>query len=159
MKTRSKFLQVIMVMVVFFVSCEEQMSDEQPVQLSQTSKSPGNERLITDYRFTGQEGDAIDYAIARKWVNNYQEKNTSGNKAHFFGYEIIKEILSLEGCVGIRMYYALDDEGGRQIILVGVDEKGNNIIPGENGRTAEEGIVVDASFPCPTHCPGTDTSL
>jgi hypothetical protein len=159
MKTRSKFLQVIMVMVVLLVSCEEQMSDEQPVKLSQERNNHESERLITDYRFSGLEGDAIDYAVARKWVNNYQEKNTTGNKAHVFGYEIIKEILSLEGCVGIRMYYALDDEGGRQIILVGVDEKGNNIIPGENGRTAEEGVVADLSLPCPTYCSGSETSL
>lgn len=159
MKTSSKFLQVIMVMVVLLVSCEEQMSDEQPVQLSQERDNHESERLITDYRFTGQEGDAIDYAVARKWVNNYQNKNSVGNKAHFFGHEIIKDILSLEGCVGIRMYYALDDEGGRQIILVGVDEKGNNIVPGENGRTAEEGVTADASLPCPAYCPGSGTSL
>jgi hypothetical protein len=159
MKTSSKLLQILMFMLVLFVSCEEQMSDEQPVQLSQQRKSPANERLITDYRFTGQEGDAIDYAVARKWVNNYQEKNSTGNKAHFFGHEIIKEILSLEGCVGIRMYYALDDSGDRQIILVGVDEKGNNIIPNASGRTAEEGVTADASYPCPTYCSGDGTSL
>ncbi|MBX2969804.1 MAG: hypothetical protein KF803_10580 [Cyclobacteriaceae bacterium] len=156
---RNTPIQLLVLILAFFASCEEQMSDERPIEFKNEGKSSANERLVTDYRFDGKEGDAIDFAVARKWVNNYQEKNASGNKAHFFGYEILKEILSLEGCVGIRMYYALDDAGGRQIILVGVDEKGNNIVPNENGRTAEEGITADASYPCPTHCPGNGTSL
>src|SRR5690606_11586914 len=139
---RNALIQLLVLALTLFASCEEQMSDEKPIQFKNENKNATNERLAVDYRFDGKEGDAIDYAVARKWVSNFQEKNQSGNKAHFFGYEILKEILSLEGCVGIRMYYALDDSGNRQIILVGVDEKGNNIIPSENGRTAEEGIVA-----------------
>jgi hypothetical protein len=155
---RNTPIQLLVLTLALFASCEEQMSNEKPVQFT-NQKNSANERLAIDYRFDGKEGDAIDFNVARKWVNNYQEKNANGNKAHFFGYEILKEILSLEGCVGIRMYYALDDAGGRQIILVGVDEKGNNIVPGANGRAKDEGIAADVSFPCPTYCSGNETSL
>jgi hypothetical protein len=53
------------------------------------------------------------------------------------------------------MYYALDDSGNRQILLVGVDAKGNDLLPSAGGRIADGGnTVADMSWPCPTYCSG-----
>jgi len=162
MKARRTFIHISILVMAFYSSCEERMDDEQISKNNpglQKEKNTGNQRLASGYRFTGQEGDPIDYALAGKWVNNFQDKHVEGTMAHFFGYEIINQILEQESVVGIRMYYALDDSGERQIILVGVNESGENIVPGANGRSKDEGVVGDASYPCPTYCSGNGTSL
>jgi hypothetical protein len=159
MKTFTKILCLIsFVTAAFLTSCEDQMDEEKQVKANETNNT-SSARLVTNYKLNGKEGDVIDYNVARKWVANYQKANPTGNMAHFFGYEIIKELLAQEGCVGLRMYYAIDDAGERQIILVGVDEKGMDIKPGANGRTKDEGSVADASYPCPTYCSGNGTSM
>jgi hypothetical protein len=106
--------------------------------------------------FDSSVGDPIDLTLAKKWTANY--KNTiekpDQRVSHYFGFEIIQEILSQESCIGIRMYYALDDNGDRQLLLVGVDSTGEDILPASGGKTNDGGgIIGDASFPCPNTCP------
>jgi hypothetical protein len=97
-------------------------------------------------KFTGTEGEAIELAQAAAWTANYRKQNAevaNAAKAHFFGREILKQILEQEGCMGIRMYYALDDNGQRQLILIGVHAEGEDM---------EEGVVADKSTVCPPDC-------
>ena len=95
--------------------------------------------------YDGTEGAAIDLKLAAKWTANYRKENPSPGeiRAHMFGKDIIKQIQTQKGCVGIRMYYALNDAGVKQLILVGVDSE---------GRDMEEGIVADVSKICPPDC-------
>jgi hypothetical protein len=107
--------------------------------------------------FDGSEGDPLDLGTAKKWAANYRATLSDADEiqAHYFGFEIIKQILSQPGCVGIRMYYAIDDSGEKKLILVGVDSNGENLMPSENGKTSDEGnILGDYSLPCPDYCPG-----
>jgi hypothetical protein len=144
-----RLIQLALSLTIFY-SCEEKMSEEVRV--------PTNNKRIMDYTLNGTEGGAISLETFNKWTGNYTEQNKDGNQAHFFGTEIITQILAEEGCMGIRMYYALDDSGNRQILLVGVDAKGNDLLPSAGGRIADGGnIIADMSFPCPTHC--TDGGL
>jgi hypothetical protein len=97
-------------------------------------------------KFTGTEGEAIDLAQAAAWTANYRKQHegvTEAVKAHFFGRDIMQQILEQEGCVGIRMYYALDDNSQQQLILVGVNAEGQDM---------EEGTVADRSRVCPPDC-------
>jgi hypothetical protein len=125
---------------------------------SAANSSFQNTTLQTDYTLTGDEGDPIDLMTARKWVKSYQKNQPQqGTVAHFFGYQLISRILAEDGCVGIRMYYALDDQGNRQLILVGVDKKGNDLVPSSlTLNPTESRIVGDASFPCPSFCSPTE---
>jgi hypothetical protein len=106
-----------------------------------------------DYSFNGSEGKPIPLADARKWSEAYQEKNPGSTKAHFFGRDIIEKILSEDGCMGVRIYYAIDDSGSKQLLLVGADAEGNNLLPAESGPLGEGNIIADFSFPCPAFCP------
>ncbi|MEJ8801629.1 hypothetical protein [Pontibacter sp. H249] len=97
--------------------------------------------------FNGTEGEPIDLAQAAAWTANYRNTEAEKSaetviKAHFFGREILQELLNQEGCVGIRMYYALDNEGQKQLVLVGADADGNDI----------EELVLDGSRICPPNC-------
>jgi hypothetical protein len=139
-------------MLVIFNSCEENSLDEKPVSLRDK-----NARLNTDYKLDGTEGDPIPLETASDWIANFGKQNPEGTIAHFFGFEIIKQILEEEGAVGIRMYYAIDDKGSRQIILVGVNAQGDDLLPAKavGGRISDDGIIIaDASYPCPTYCSG-----
>ncbi|MEO5641909.1 MAG: hypothetical protein ABIQ40_00550 [Bacteroidia bacterium] len=93
--------------------------------------------------FTGNEGEAITLSEASEWTANYRAADPTGIKAFFYGKAILNSILAQEYCVGIRIYYAIDDDGGKQLVLVGVDASGND---------QTSGIVADRGAPCPSYC-------
>jgi hypothetical protein len=154
MRTLILFVQVCIAAFVLF-SCEERGMEEKQLM---NSKKLG--ARLANYTFDGTEGDPIALDIAKSWTANFREQNQDGTIAHFFGNEILNQILSEEGCVGIRMYYAIDDKGERQLLLVGVNAKGDNLLPATvvGGRIEDGGnIIADLSYPCPTYCPPRDT--
>lgn len=116
-----------------------------------------------DSSLTDIEGDSISRDDSHQWVNNYNQKKPSGIQAHFFGNEIINQILSQTGCIGIRTYYALNDAGVQQLLLVGVTSDGKNILPSTsitNGRVTDGGgTIADVSTPCPVQCSSGGSSL
>jgi hypothetical protein len=110
------------------------------------------------YRLSPTVGKAISKDTAMRWIKNYHEKHPhkDGIRARFFGLNIIDEILSQHECVGIRIYYASNDEGEKQLLLVGAREDGSNIWPDDSeGATilSAQGLIADASSPCPPYCP------
>jgi hypothetical protein len=144
------------------LSCSEQ--DESPVaqnNLSGMANSiqPGKSRAtggrVGGITFNSEIGDPIDLETARQWAGNYRDKNPDGTRGHFFGSEIIQQILSESGCVGIRIYYAFDEKGEKKLLIVGVDGEGNNLLPLDGAALDGGGnTIADYSFPCPTYCGG-----
>lgn len=101
--------------------------------------------------FTGNEAENFPLATAAEWTANYRNQMTEGEpKAHFFGMNIIKEILAQEGCVGIRVYYALDENGKKQLIIVGADANENDIY---------KGVIAERSIWCPPVCDKSGSPL
>lgn len=94
--------------------------------------------------FTGNEAGEFPLETAAAWTANYRRANPNGIKAHFFGNKIIQKILDQPGCVGIRCYYALDEKGVQQMIIVGADANENDLY---------NGIIAEISSPCPPFCP------
>lgn len=92
---------------------------------------------------------AIDLATASKWIKNYGSGAAPDPvqgfviKAHFFGREILQEILDQPGSMGIKMYHARDEKGQRQLVLVGADA---------DCQDMTEGIIADGSSFCPPMC-------
>jgi len=94
--------------------------------------------------FTGNENHDISLTQAAEWTENFRNTITSGQTiAHYFGKAAIMAILNQSGCVGIREYYALDDTGKKQIIVVGVDANGNDLY---------QGLLAERSITCPLDC-------
>ncbi|MDX2174386.1 MAG: hypothetical protein SFY56_14890 [Bacteroidota bacterium] len=101
--------------------------------------------------FTGNEAEEFPLETAAEWTRNYRETMKEGEpKAHFFGRNIINRILEQPGCMGIRIYYALDDQGKKQLIMVGADENENDLF---------NGIIAEKSFWCPPFCDGSGSPL
>lgn len=94
--------------------------------------------------FTGNENHDISLSTAAQWTKNYRDTISTGQIiAHYFGKTAIQAIINQSGCVGIREYYALDDTGKKQIIIVGVDVNGNDLY---------EGLLAERSLTCPLDC-------
>lgn len=94
--------------------------------------------------FTGNEGAIITLAEGSEMTANYRATISTGDViGHAIGANLFNSILHQSGCVGIRIYYALDEKGEKQLVLVGVDTNGNDIT---------SGIIVDKSISCPTRC-------
>lgn len=108
--------------------------------------------------FNGSEGGPISLETAKKWTANYRATIKPGEtEAHYWGADVIRRLLDENLSVGIRAYYAIDDAGKKQLLLVGVDGDGNNLLPKEGTAvksTEADGdpIIVDQSLPCPPHC-------
>lgn len=97
-------------------------------------------------KFTGSEGNPIELEVAARWTANYRSAQTNTDdtptKAHFYGREVLQQLLEQACCMGIRIYYALDEQGQKQLVLVGADAEGNDM----------EDLVIDDSKICPPNC-------
>ncbi|GAA0891691.1 hypothetical protein GCM10009122_13700 [Fulvivirga kasyanovii] len=105
--------------------------------------------------FNGKEGKPITLGMAKRWTKNYRDKNPGAVKGFFFGRDYIKQLL-LEGdgtCKGIRIYFAIDDDGNQRLVLTGADEKQNNILPKDEGKGGGDRVIIDDGSPCPPDCP------
>lgn len=94
--------------------------------------------------FTGKEDHSIPLATAAQWTKNYRDANpASATIAHFFGKDAIQAILDQANCVGIRIYYALDENGAKQLIVVGANAAGDDLY---------QGLLAERSASCPSNC-------
>lgn len=92
--------------------------------------------------FDGTEGGEITLDQGAAMTAQYRRLNPNTTIAHFFGKDILNQLLAQDGCEGIRMYYGVDSDGKKQLVLVGADGSENDIT----------GLVADLSFPCPDAC-------
>jgi len=79
------------------------------------------------------------------WVSNFGPASNSNPKATAFGSNKIQDILDQSGCVGLRIYNGYDD-ANRKLVIVGVDEDGNDLTGG---------YILDVGSPCPPMCAPT----
>jgi hypothetical protein len=93
--------------------------------------------------FNGKEDHDFPLPEAALWTANYRKQNPDGIIAHYFGEEAIRKILHQPHCVGIRIYYALNDAGEKQLIIVGVDKDENDLY---------QGHIAERSRSCPPFC-------
>jgi hypothetical protein len=159
---KTKSLIALMTFVLFFacvLSCDEQdLKLETKVPSKNVDdKDPGGRNNAPLY--DGSEGDPLDIVTARSWVANFKGVSAKSEseeiRAHYFGREIIETLLNESDCAGIRIYYALDENGQKKLLIVGVDSTGEDLLPAEGGKTEDddENIIADFSFPCPNTCP------
>jgi hypothetical protein len=93
--------------------------------------------------FDGTEGEQISLQEGAELNQNYRNANPNKRIGHLMGEEIINQILAQPGCKGIRFYYGLDSNGKKEIVLVGTDANGNDMVTG---------IIADKAKPCPIYC-------
>ena len=101
--------------------------------------------------FNGNEGEMIDPATAQKWIDNYQKGiDPKDTKWVFYGFRKLSELIGQENAIGIRMYFAKNDEEQDIVVLVATNAEGKNLAPIDGSSL--EGLVLDKSTNCPPYC-------
>ncbi len=91
---------------------------------------------------------SIDLDTAAKLTKRFRAKTKPGDSISVaFNKAAIAGIMDQSGCVGLRMYFALTDEGKETVVLVGVDEKGNDLFKGQ---------LMEWGGDCPPYCSGAN---
>jgi hypothetical protein len=67
-----------------------------------------------------------------------------GERGGMFARAAVEELLLQPGCAGLRFYYGRREDGTSALVLIGVDEGGNDMTDGD---------VLDSHYPCPPYCP------
>ena len=94
--------------------------------------------------FNGNEGEFVTLDDASRWTANYRNTIQPGDTIAFAaGKEKLIELLTQAECLGARIYYAIKDDGEKNLVIVGVDE---------NGDDMENGLLIDQFIPCPKYC-------
>jgi len=100
--------------------------------------------------FNGTEAKQVTLTEASGWTENFRATITPGDTlGHFFGKDIINDILNQPGCMGIRIYYGLDEEGSKNLVLAGVMANEDDLV---------NGVLAERSVNCPPQC-GTLNAL
>ena len=92
--------------------------------------------------FNGSEGTMIQLSTASTWTKKYRNENEGQPLAIFYGKAKLNELLNQTDCLGIRVYFATDGDGNKELVLVGAKANKNDI-------TA---LVLDGGTRCPDHC-------
>ncbi|NBW59166.1 MAG: hypothetical protein EBR41_01145, partial [Crocinitomicaceae bacterium] len=58
--------------------------------------------------------------------------------------KIFDQILAQSGCEGLRMYFAIEPDGTKTLVVVGIDSVENDIT---------KGLIAENFGPCPKRCP------
>lgn len=62
-------------------------------------------------------------------------------------------VLAETGCVSVRVYFGMTPEMKIRLIIVGVNDKNQDILPSGEAALAEAGNIVEEGQPCPPFCP------
>jgi hypothetical protein len=85
-------------------------------------------------------GKLIPAEQVQRFKTTFEAKATKGEvKSCFYGINKIIKILGQDGCIGIRIYGAINDNGDKTFALVGVDEENKDLMIDE--LVAEYGIL------------------
>ncbi len=94
--------------------------------------------------YTGNEEHAITLAEASEMTARFRAQAGSDPIiGGYFGRDAVMQILTQEGTVGLRYYYGLDDNGLQHLILVGVNQEGEDMT---------NGFLAERNFLCPPLC-------
>jgi hypothetical protein len=93
---------------------------------------------------TDQMGTFITLAEASEMTARYRNSIQPGETIAVAGSrEIFDQILAQSGCEGLRMYFAIEPDGTKTLVVVGIDSA-------ENDMTT--GLIAEKFGPCPKRC-------
>ena len=103
----------------------------------------------------GSESQLITVSEAVAMVGRFRAANAANAatvvRAWGFGRAAIDAVLAQPGCAGIRIYRGHTDVGAEQVLIVGLDTTGNDLLPASASGTV---VVADKGWPCPPLCGG-----
>lgn len=107
--------------------------------------------LVTN-RPVAQIGEEISHELGAQMIHDFQVANPNEIHSFIIGRDIIEQILAQPGCVGIQFHNAINENGEKTLVYIGLDKSGKAIVSykavNEQGvLTEEKGIVADKVRP------------
>jgi hypothetical protein len=95
--------------------------------------------------FTGTENNEISYNDAAILTSNYRDsqEGTDYIKGEYFSKSSIQSILDQIDCVGIRVYYGIDNNNVQRLVIVGVTANEDDMV---------SGFIMEHGSICPPIC-------
>jgi hypothetical protein len=85
-------------------------------------------------------GSEITLAEGSVMTAEFRKDHPNATKAVYYTADVYEDLLAQTGCVGIRIYNAINEDGKLTNVLVGVDRDGNDLYTGK---------IYDHGLPCP----------
>jgi hypothetical protein len=73
-------------------------------------------------------GEEIGLELGAEFITAFQEKHPNEAGSYQVGRNIIDQILAQPGCAGLRFYNALNEDGQKTLVYVGVDAEGKDLV-------------------------------
>ncbi len=72
-----------------------------------------------------------------------------------FEIAAINKLLSIGGCAFVRVYYGMKQDEKVDVILVAVNQDGEDILPAENAGSVldDDPVIIEDGYRCPQACP------
>lgn len=70
-----------------------------------------------------------------------------------FNREYFDGVLGQSGCVGIRIYFGMKENGDVCAVVVGVNSANEDMINGNSGTSKSEDLIIENGERCPAACP------
>ena len=108
--------------------------------------------------FDPKAGRRMKPKDAARWTKRYrdtpQQSGDQLTRANYFGKDFLLGLLDEPECAGLRIYQAIDDQGIGRVVLVGVDDKGQDLVPRkDDGTLPDDGDGVgETPMSCPVQC-------
>jgi hypothetical protein len=98
-----------------------------------------------DYATAGGE---ISHEMANDMMKAYETAYPEGPRGYALGRVILEKILAQPGCTGIRFHHAVNAEGQKTVVYIGMDANGNDLLEhtmvmGNGVMKSEEAITAD----------------
>ena len=97
----------------------------------------------------------------KKILKDEFQKETILPTSETFDRAAFDQLLSQVGCVGIRIYYGMDEESNVKLVAVGVDKNGQDIHTSttaskkatDDEKTDDAVFALSDGLRCPPYCP------
>jgi len=109
-----------------------------------------------------KDSQRITLFEAVELTQRYRKAAPASEHGGFFWAEGFRDVLDQPGCVGLRYYHGLDDDGQYRIVIVGVDASGADMVKPAKQRASAQAakaavgeataVLLDRSWPCPPMC-------
>lgn len=106
------------------------------------------QEVILETRNLAEVGEDIGLAEGKKLVQNFRAANPTATPGYYIGRNILDQILSQPGCVGINFRKCLSENNEEHLVYTGVDAEGKDIlqytvVTNTGDVVKHDGIVAD----------------
>lgn len=130
------FLAIFASLLLFLSSCQDTTAPE--TELADLDTPP-----TTELNFSGEEGAIITLEEAQSMTLKYQQMHPNQTQAFFLGADYLNDLLDQKSSLGVRFYLGMDGEMQHQLVGVGVDDTGTDLL----NRS-----IVHATTSCTSDC-------